>query len=635
MKKLILKTIIFLVLFFGVILLLDNFIVKDQQAFFKHHFFYKKNTNSLDVIVFGDSHTYCGISSDIIEAKTGLKTYNYGLAGLNFSEIYFNILEALEYQNPKLIIIETYPFIGVGQEKKFLNEKGLLKRKYNFSLEGKRFGSIKLKEAKLSIPNYNILKTFNIFKYHENWSDLKEVSKVLHRYTKSSEFPPYKDSAKDVVFMSNQIANNFSKKKFNDSIYLSEDHKILINKIINLSKEKEFELLFVTVPFYKRYYDKTKSKFNRIHDELRTILSTDQNIKLLDINKQVSLDNSNFMGGNIKTYNYKNQHLNYKGNIKSSNIISNYINNNYTFNKEVTKPNSLHGIFYNYNTNLESDKFQGNILKVNNRKITSIFEGKLSELNNENITNTNILNFENELDHPKWVKGLVEIKTNTMVSPDGELTAERIVGIGNGDGHVFQTLPNSHGTYKWSVWLKGIGKTRLRIQENGGDFTNYDTYNINLTQDWKRYSLVVTKEEDSNGIRSVISGIRSSDIVYAWGAQLEEITTDQKLFGDIIIPEKDKTVELIGWMDLKNITIKDKFIGLKKDDEFSYISLGHQIKSLNQKKFNKQTNEMLNTYSFKIPKEILEKGIYEILQIVRSDKNQFYIKKIPQRITIK
>lgn len=640
MKKLILKSLVYLALFFGIILSVDNFFVKDQSAFLKHHFFYKKNNNSLDLIVFGDSHTYCGISSDIIEAKTGLKTFNYGLAGVNFSEIYFNILEAFKYQNPKLIIIETYPFIGVGQEKDYLDNDGLLKRRYNFSLEGKKFGLTKLKEAKLSIPNYNFLKTFNIFKYHENWSDLKEVSKVLNNYTKKSEFPPFKDSAKDVVFMSNEIADNFSNKSFNDSIYLSKDHKVLINKIINLSKEKEFELLFVTVPFYKGYYDKTKNKFNRVHEDITDLLKTGQNIKLLDINKKVNLDNSNFMGGNIKTYNYNNQHLNYKGNIKVSNIISNYINDNYTFDKAETKPiKSLHDIFYNYRANLDSYGFEGDLLEVNNRKansITSVFEGKFSEISKQNLTNINILNFENELDNPKWVKGAIEIIPNAMIAPDGTLTAEKIVGIGNKDGHVLQNLSNSNGTYKWSIWLKGTGETRLRIQENGGDYTNYDTYNISLTPEWKRYSLVVTNEDDSNnGIRSVLSGIRSSDTIYAWGAQLEVIPPGQKLIGNIIIPEKDKTINLTGWMDIKNVIIKDKFIGLKKDDEFSYISLRHQIKSLNKQILNKETGVKINTFSFEIPKDILDKGEYEIFLIARSDENKFYIKKNYNSISIK
>jgi hypothetical protein len=306
MKKLILKSFIFLIILSGIIYNIDNYFAKDQGAFLKHHFFYQEEHNSLDVLIFGDSHTYCGISSDIIKAKTGLNTYNYGLAGLNFTEVYYNLLEALEYQNPKLVIIECYPLIGLGQEKNYLDAEGIIKRNYTFSLEGKKIGLTKFKEAKLSIPNYNILKTFNIFKYHENWSDLEEVSKVLNRYTKNSTFPPFKDSAKDVVFMSDQIAENFSNKAFKDSIYLSEDHKMLVNKIINLSKEKKFKLLFVTVPFYEKYYSKTKKKFDAVQKELADVLKIDKSIKILDINSKIKLDNTNFMGGNINTYNYNN-----------------------------------------------------------------------------------------------------------------------------------------------------------------------------------------------------------------------------------------------------------------------------------------------------------------------------------------
>ena len=121
MKKLFLKSFIFLIIISCIIYNIDNYFVKYQSAFLKHHFFYQKENNSLDVLIFGDSHTYCGISSDIIKAKTGLNTYNFGLAGINFTEIYYNILEALEYQKPKLVIIECYPLIGIGQEKNYLN----------------------------------------------------------------------------------------------------------------------------------------------------------------------------------------------------------------------------------------------------------------------------------------------------------------------------------------------------------------------------------------------------------------------------------------------------------------------------------------------------------------------------------
>ena len=639
MKKLILKSFIFLIILSGIIYNIDNYFAKDQGAFLKHHFFYQEENNSLDVLIFGDSHTYCGISSDIIKAKTGLNTYNYGLAGLNFTEVYYNLLEALEYQTPKLVIIECYPLIGLGQEKNYLDDEGIIKRNYTFSLEGKKIGLTKFKEAKLSIPNYNILKTFNIFKYHENWSDLEKVSKVLNRYTKNSTFPPFKDSAKDVVFMSDQIAENFSKKEFKDSIYVSEDHKMLVNKIINLSKEKKFKLLFVTVPFYEKYYSKTKKKFDAVQKELADVLKIDKSIKILDINSKIKLDNTNFMGGNINTYNYNNQHLNYKGNIKATSIIGNFINDNYNFNKSEISSIGLHDVFYNYEMN--SNGFEGELIETKNsvkaKLKTSVFQGEFSEVMNDSLVNYNGIEFNSEFDNPIWLTKGLQVTTNIMTAPNGKLEAEKIIGTGNNDGYILQKLPNKEGTFKWSMWLKGIGNTRLRVQENGDDYTNYDTYNIQLTPNWKRYSLFVTKDIDENEIRVVLSGIQHSDIIYSWGAELnevKEVTPAEKKINNILITVKDDKVTLNGWMYLKDAIIEDKFIVLKKNNTFNYISLKHEIKTIKKQKLKTHNKGSKHIYIFETPKDILEKGKYEIFQIARSDKNKFYIKKLQNKISI-
>lgn len=622
MNKIILKSLILLCIISLIIYKIDHYFAKSQHVFLKHHFFYEEESNSIDILILGDSHTYCGVSSDIIQGKTGLKSYNHGIGGVNFHEVYFNLLEALKYQSPKLVIVENYPFFGVGQEKKSFNENGILNRRTKFSAEGKKIGFTKIMENKVSMVDYNFLKNFNIFKYHENWTDFEDFSTVLNQFTTKKSFPPFKDSAKDIAFMSNEIAEEFKNKQFKDSIFISDDHEVIINKILKLSKENNFKLLFVTVPFYNEYYKKTNEKFKNGHEQLKKIIKNYDTAKLLDINPTVDLNRTYFLGGNnVKTFNYNNQHLNYKGNIKTSNIISNFINNNYDFNAENFEVSSIQDVFYSFNENLKSNKFDGELLKVNNRNI--------------NVSG-NLINRSKDFEHPIWSKGATKVVSDLTIAPDGSLTADNITGTGLNDGYILQAITNNKGIFTWSVWLKGIGTTRIRLQEEGGDYSNYETLNIDLTSNWAKYSLSCKKEEDGNGIRGVISGIQTNDNFSLWGAELLVESSDEKQNNEIIVNENEEVVSLNGWMFLNDEKIENKFIALKKDSEFSYISLPNQVRTeLNDMIIEKFGEDYKDAgYNLKIPKAILEKGKYEVFHIARTENQEFYIQKVNCKLII-
>ncbi len=138
-------------------------------------------------------------------------------------------------------------------------------------------------------------------------------------------------------------------------------------------------------------------------------------------------------------------------------------------------------------------------------------------------TRTNVCLRSEEFDNAVWTKSSVTVTANASVSPDGTKSAERIVGTGTGDGHTFQVFSGiTSGDVIFSVYLKGRGVTRIRLQESAGDFTNYATLNITLTNDWTRYEIYVDKPSDSNGLRCIISDIQTSDDFYMWGGQLEQ-----------------------------------------------------------------------------------------------------------------
>ena len=79
-------------------------------------------------------------------------------------------------------------------------------------------------------------------------------------------------------------------------------------------------------------------------------------------------------------------------------------------------------------------------------------------------------------------------------------------------------------TYTLSVYLKANTPTTItfKLQELGGDYTNYFQSEITLTTDWVRYEVTGEKAADGNLARILFDGIADEEEFYVWGAQLEE-----------------------------------------------------------------------------------------------------------------
>jgi lipopolysaccharide export system protein LptA len=135
----------------------------------------------------------------------------------------------------------------------------------------------------------------------------------------------------------------------------------------------------------------------------------------------------------------------------------------------------------------------------------------------------NLLLYTNEFDNNKWYKNGLKVLNNNEKAPNGNMNAVSIIGIGNKDGHILQQVTENKGVFKFSIWLKGSGTIRIRLQEAGGDYTNYETLDIELTDSWEQYDIETKKEIDGNNLRCVISNIQTNDTVYLWGANLIKI----------------------------------------------------------------------------------------------------------------
>ncbi|NND61896.1 MAG: hypothetical protein HKN48_01750 [Flavobacteriaceae bacterium] len=376
MVKLLLKITVFIVLVFTIVRLLDGYVVEDNYYFRKLHFFYEAEENSLDILVFGNSHANTGINTDILEAKCDVETFNLSIGATNTFQVYFNILEALNYQDPNLVIVESYPFIWHKEASNHLLIDGKMSTQNPYNVDVKRLGAVKLEELNLMDPSDKFYNTFNVFKYHSNWINTQAQSAILKTYFSEKEKIQFKDYDRGFNFLDKRTANKYKTTTFSDSLYISEDEKIYLKKIIELSQKNNFELLFLTLPMYDEYYQMEIDQFEKINSDIDSLISGFDNVRYLDMNKNGNYSRTDFAHAKI----LQNQHLNYKGGIKASNFLANYINDTYRISvKQKRNVNRAEGYLYGRNTIEKDTLFEGVV-------------GSIDTLSYEEVRNSKVVN---------------------------------------------------------------------------------------------------------------------------------------------------------------------------------------------------------------------------------------------------
>ena len=170
---------------------------------------------------------------------------------------------------------------------------------------------------------------------------------------------------------------------------------------------------------------------------------------------------------------------------------------------------------------------------------------------------TNLLTRSEAFSNSVWVRNNVSVTANAIVSPDGTLTADKLVETSTTNIHTLnQPLPSSSGTYTFSVFIKASEKNNVRVDISdgataavggvfnlstgtsslvtGGSWTNISTSSVQYPNGW--WKCVVTATQgggtvvnprinllDANGIPNYLGDGTSG--IYIWGAQLEQGST--------------------------------------------------------------------------------------------------------------
>ena len=268
--------------------------------------FHSLPENSLDVIVYGSSHSYRGFDTRVLNDDYNISAYNYSWNWLKMNTTKAFIKDSLVSQKPKVVLIETY----------YANEN-LHDCDINAEIYFSRY--LKNKTAVMDFINEcfgdNFRKKLSfyvpLYAFHDNWIDISLKSLLPAKTNNSAVTNRGFCDIQMIDEISIVDQNSCEQKTFDDYAIKNLD------EIVSICNENDIDIIFYTAPFEWAYeYADAMEEYAK-------------NNNCLYINSFKYLDE---IGIDEKTDFSDPAHLNTYGAQKLARFIGKYISENYIFN---------------------------------------------------------------------------------------------------------------------------------------------------------------------------------------------------------------------------------------------------------------------------------------------------------------
>lgn len=299
----VIKDSIFLIIFAFLFYMCSNvFILKGNGYGSDVVSFYDLPEQSLDIIFFGSSHSYSTFSPNLIEKKTGLKSYNFATQQQPVYITYYYMVEALKTQKPKYFVLDMHMF----SFKDNYVKEGVVRD----AVDRMKFSANKIDAIHANVADKEVRKSYyiNFIKYHSrykniHWKDFKQAFDLQGIDNKGFTGLPQNN---DIHIDNSDFLNRTDTKE------LILKNKEYLLKIIELAKKHDVELIFVKTPCALN--EETVAYLNRMKK-----YAQEYQIDYIDYNllfTELDLDTGDF---------YDNGHLSKTGANKVSSHFAEYI----------------------------------------------------------------------------------------------------------------------------------------------------------------------------------------------------------------------------------------------------------------------------------------------------------------------
>ena len=245
--------------------------------------FYNLPKNSIDMVFLGSSHSYCTFDPENFDTVLGTNSYQLGMPLQHMDSTYFTLLEVLNYQKPKKVVVEVY-WDMLDDEFELTQAGYLFQVLRNPELEKQYIKEVFPLSQKLM---YNT----DIFRYQSDYfayrnSKLKKTLEAKYGvYTPATEkqegIEKYRSKGytycnyhmlPDEMDKTNQF-KNFDGKEWK----INETQKKYLQKLIDTCNNNNIEVIMVTAPIapvsynYIENYDDIHNVFQKLADENKLV----------------------------------------------------------------------------------------------------------------------------------------------------------------------------------------------------------------------------------------------------------------------------------------------------------------------------------------------------------------------------
>ena len=247
--------------------------------------------NSMDVMYFGSSHMYCSINPLVLFHETGITSYTYAVQNQPLWSSYYYMKE------------DAYP-IALYNDKEYSDESVTYPTTDELPFSKNKVDLIRASVPKEERKNHYI----EFLKYHGRWKELTEDDFNLHYKDKT-------DYLKGYVMLPDVNPQHFdmSVNEITKTQDLSKKNREYLDKVVALSKEKNFKLVLMITPYQMEANQ--KEVFNALQK-----YADEHGIDVLDYQKELpslSLDLSEDF--------YDKGHVNYRGAQKLTEAFGTYL----------------------------------------------------------------------------------------------------------------------------------------------------------------------------------------------------------------------------------------------------------------------------------------------------------------------
>ena len=207
--------------------------------------FYNMKQNSVDVLFLGSSVVVNSYSPQVIYDTYGIRSYNLASEQQSIFLSYYWLQEALRFQNPKVVVLDTGYLYPVHPESPINTLEGLTRK----ALDPMKWSSVKRDAVRelceLDSSQNEISYYLKNLRYHTRWSDLTENDFHLseHNSVELKGFGPLYDYYASEEYIPYHISSDSSSHVTPD-----DTMQLYLDRITELCRSKNISLILVSQP---------------------------------------------------------------------------------------------------------------------------------------------------------------------------------------------------------------------------------------------------------------------------------------------------------------------------------------------------------------------------------------------------